>query len=240
MRSRGASELALRAALGAEHGRLVQQLFTESALVAVAGGVLGIGVAALVSRVLVLLAPASLPRLDTIGLDARVLAFAFGATAVVALVVGLVPALRARELGAHSGLATGARVTSPGLLLLRRSLVVAQVAIATVLLAGAGLLLRSVEQLLDVPAGFDATRGVTLQVVARGGGRRSNEELFELYGRALDAVRALPGVTDAAFSSQLPLSRRRRTLRCRVRSAHGSRSGKCQRRVSLRRHAGLV
>ncbi len=200
------SELALRAALGAEHGRLVQQLFTESALVAVAGGVLGIGVAAIVSRVLVLLAPASLPRLDTIGFDARVLAFAFGTTAVVALVVGLVPALRARELGAHSGLATGARVTSPGLLLLRRSLVVAQVAIATVLLAGAGLLLRSVEQLLDVPAGFDATRGVTLQVVARGGGRRSNEELFELYGRALDAVRAVPGVTDAAFTSQLPLS----------------------------------
>ena len=113
------SELALRAALGAEHGRLVQQLFAESALVAVAGGVLGIGVAAIVSRALVLLAPASLPRLDTIGLDARVLAFAFVTTAVVALVVGLVPALRARELGAHSGLATGARVTSPGLLLLR-------------------------------------------------------------------------------------------------------------------------
>ena len=200
------SELALRAALGAEHGRLVQQLFTESALVAVAGGVLGIGVAAIVSRALVLLAPPSLPRLETIGLDARVLAFAFVTTAVVALVVGLVPALRAGELGAHSGLAAGARVTSPGLLLLRRSLVVAQVAIATVLLAGAGLLLRSVEQLLDVPAGFDATRRVTLQVVARGGGRRSNEELFELYGRALDAVRALPGVTDAAFSSQLPLS----------------------------------
>ena len=115
-------------------------------------------------------------------------------------------ALRAGELGAHSGLSTGARVTSPGLLLVRRSLVVAQVAIATVLLAAAGLLLRSVEQLLNVPAGFDATRAVTLQVVARGGGRRSNEELFALYGPALDAVRAVPGVTDAAFSSQLPLS----------------------------------
>ena len=83
-------ELATRAALGAEPGRLVRQLFAENALLTCAGGVLGIGIAALASRALVALAPADLPRLHAIGLDARVLGFAFATTAVVALVAGLV------------------------------------------------------------------------------------------------------------------------------------------------------
>jgi putative ABC transport system permease protein len=200
------SELAIRAAVGAEHHQIVRQLFAESALVAVLGGALGIGVAALAGRALLALAPAGLPRLESIGFDARVLSFAMAATAVVALVVGLVPAMRARELGSHIGLTTGARALSPGLRVLRQSLVVAQVALATVLLACAGLLLRSVGQLLDVPTGFDGSRTVAMQVVASGAGIRSNEEGQALFERVLDAVRAVPGVDDAALTSQLPLS----------------------------------
>lgn len=199
------AELAVRSALGAGQSRLVRQLFAECALVAVLGGALGIGVAAATSRILVALAPADLPRLGALGLDARVLVLAVLVTTAVTLVVGLVPALRARELGAHSGLAAGGRVTPPGLLVLRRSLVIAQVALATVLLASAGLLLRSVDRVLDTPAGFDAERLVALQVVASGQ-RRSNDELRALYERALDAVRAVPGVERVALTSQLPLS----------------------------------
>ena len=200
------SELAIRAAVGAEHHQIVRQLFAESALVAVLGGALGIGVAALAGRALLALAPAGLPRLESIGFDARVLSFAMAATAVVALVVGLVPAMRARELGSHIGLTTGARALSPGLRVLRQSLVVAQVALATVLLACAGLLLRSVGQLLDVPTGFDGSRTMAMQVVASGAGIRSNEEGQALFERVLDAVRAVPGVDAAALTTQLPLS----------------------------------
>lgn len=199
-------ELALRAALGAEQRRIVQQLFAESALVAGLGGLLGVVIAALGTRALVALAPADLPRAAAIGFDVRVLGFALAATAVVAFIVGIVPALRAREISAHGGLATGARVTPPGLLVLRRSLVVAQVALATVLLASAGLLLRSVVQLLDSPMGFEPSGVATMRIVASGAGRRSNEELQALYERALDAARAVSGVEAAALTSQLPLS----------------------------------
>jgi putative ABC transport system permease protein len=199
-------ELAIRAAVGAEQRHIVRQLFAESALVAFLGGLLGIGIAALAGRALLALAPAGLPRLDAAGFDARAFGFALATTAVVAVVVGLVPAMRARELGSHVGLTTGARAISPGLRVLRQSLVVAQVALATVLLACAGLLLRSVGQLLDVPTGFDDSRVVTMQVVTSGTGIRSSVEGQALLERVLDAVRAVPGVVDAALTSQLPLS----------------------------------
>jgi putative ABC transport system permease protein len=155
---------------------------------------------------LLALAPAGLPHLDAPGLDARVLCFALATTAIVAVVVGLVPAMCSRELGSHVGLTTGARAVSPGLRVLRRSLVVAQVALATVLLACAGLLLRSVGQLLDVPTGFDGSRVVAMQIVTTGAGIQSSEEGQALYERVLDAVRAVPGVVDAALANQLPLS----------------------------------
>ena len=90
---------------------------------------------------------------------------------------------------------------------MRRSLVVAQVALATVLLASAGLLLRSVEQVLSVPTGFDASRVVTMQVVVpRGAGISGDAEGQALFERVLEAVRAVPGVAEAALTSLLPLS----------------------------------
>jgi putative ABC transport system permease protein len=200
-------ELATRAALGAEPSRLVRQLFAENALLTCVGGVLGVGIAALASRALVALAPADLPRLDAIGLDARVLSFAFATTAVVALVASLWPALRARAVGSLAAPRTGRRATGHAFATLRRSLVVAQVALATVLLASAGLLLRSVDQLLSVPTGFDASRVVTMQVVIpRGGGINGEAEGLALFDRVLEAVRAVPGVKEAALTSLLPLS----------------------------------
>jgi putative ABC transport system permease protein len=202
------AELATRAALGAEAGRLVRQLFAESALLISLGGVLGVGVAALATRALVTLAPADLPRLDAIGLDARVLAFAFATTAVVALVAGLWPALRARDIGSAATLGTGPRTTGHAFTTLRRSLVVGQVALATVLLAGSGLLLRSVEQLLSVPTGFDASNVMTMRVVVPRGSGIRYEEGQAFYERVLAAVRTVPGVEEAALTSLLPLGGR--------------------------------
>ena len=199
------AELATRAALGAESGRLVRQLFAESALLISLGGVLGVGVAAVASRALVALAPAELPRLEAIGLDARVLGLALATTAVVALVAGLWPALRARDIGSPATLRTGPRATGHAFATLRRSLVVAQVALATVLLAGSGLLLRSVEQVLSVPTGFDASRVLTMQVVVPWGAVNGEAEGPALLERVLEAVRTVPGVDEAALTSLLPL-----------------------------------
>lgn len=199
-------ELAMRAALGAGRGRLVQQLFTESALLALFGGALGVAISALVSRALVAAAPDTLPRLDTIGFDVRVFGFAVATTAVVALVVGLVPAMRARGGVEDARLHVGSRSTTPRLLVLRRALVVAQVALATVLLASAGLLLRSVERIFTVPTGFDASQTVAMQVVATGTDVRSSAEAQVLYEQVVEAVRAVPGVVEAALTNHLPLS----------------------------------
>jgi putative ABC transport system permease protein len=200
------AELATRAALGAEAGRLVRQLFAESALLIAVGGLLGVGVAVFAIRALVTLAPADLPRLDGIALDARVLGLALATTAVVALVAGLWPARRARDIGSPAALRTGTRATGHAFATLRRSLVVAQVALATVLLVSAGLLLRSVEQVLSVPTGFDASRVLTMQVVVPRGTVNGEVEGQAMLERVLGAVRAVPGVVDAAMTSLLPLS----------------------------------
>jgi putative ABC transport system permease protein len=200
------AELATRAALGAESSRIVRQLFAESALLISVGGVLGVGVAALASRALVALAPADLPRLDAIGLDARVLGLALATTAVVALAAGLWPAMRAHDIGSPATLRTGPRATGHAFATVRRALVVAQVALATVLLVSAGLLLRSVDQVLSVPTGFDASRVLTMRVIVPRGTVNGEVEGQVLLERVLAAVRAVPGVVDAAMTSLLPLS----------------------------------
>jgi len=199
-------ELATRAALGAESGRLMRQLFAESALLITVGGVLGVGVAALASRALVTLAPVDVPRLNAIGFDARILLLSLATTAVVALVAGIWPALRVRDIGSAATLRTGPRATGHAFATLRRSLVVAQVALATVLLAGSGLLLRSVEQLLSVPTGFDASNVMTMRVVVPRGAGIRYEEGQAFYERVLAAVHTVPGVEEAALTSLLPLS----------------------------------
>jgi len=120
--------------------------------------------------------------------------------------VGLVPAMRVRRGVEDARLHVGARSTAPGLLVVRRALVVAQVALATVLLASAGLLLRSVERIFTVPTGFDASQTVAMQVVATGLGLRSSIEAQALYEQVLEAARAVPGVVETALTNDLPLS----------------------------------
>ena len=204
--ARRRGELALRAALGAGRSRLLRQLLLESLLLALLGGALGIGVAVLGVRAVVALAPAGLPRLDAIALDGTVLAFALAATALVGLGFGLAPALRAvrRDLDPVLRRASG-RTTVRGWEV-RRTLVVAEVALAVVLLVGTGLLLRSLQRLLASPVGFDSGGVLTMQVQATGSRFADDAATRAFFAEAVAAVRGLPGVSAAGWTSQLPLS----------------------------------
>jgi putative ABC transport system permease protein len=197
-------EFALRAALGAARGRLARQLLTESLLLAFVGGALGLLAAQFGAGVLVALSPPELPRAGAIRVDAAAFAFAFGSAALVGLLVGLIPALHATRRDLREAVQQSSKRTAGGQQLTRRALVVAEVALALVLLVGAGLLLRSMERLFAVDPGFDASHLLTMQVQTS---RRFDKEATErFFSGALEAVRRVPGVGTAAFTNQLPLS----------------------------------
>ena len=157
-------------------------------------------------RGLVAIAPAGLPRVDAIHVDGTVVAFALGITTLVGLAFGLLPALDAARTDPHRDIQEMSHRTTGGPGRMRRGLVVVEVGLAIVLLVGAGLLYRSVSALLSVPAGFDASNLLTLQVQLAGRRFDTPEAGTAFFSRALDAVRRVPGVAAAAATSQLPLS----------------------------------
>ncbi|MBI2681188.1 MAG: ABC transporter permease [Candidatus Solibacter usitatus] len=205
-------EFAMRVALGAGRTRLMRQLLTESLLLAVLGGALGMVVAELGVSGLVALSPPELPRVDAITVNGAAFAFAFGIATLVGLVVGLIPALHASRIDPHTGLHEGSRRTAGSHQWTRRTLVVAEVALALVLLVSAGLLLRSLERLFAVAPGFEPAHLLTMQVHVSGQRFRDggSEEGFrarrQFFDQALAAVRNVPGVASAAFTSLLPMS----------------------------------
>jgi len=199
-------EFAMRAALGAARPRLIRQLLTESLLLATIGGALGMLVAEFGVEALVALSPAGLPRVSAIAVNGAVFAFAFGITAIIGLLVGLVPALHAARGDLVAGIQQGSRRTAGGRQLTRRALVVSEVALAIVLLVSAGLLLRSIDRLFAVPPGFDAAHLLTMQVQYSGHRYDDNNVRRQFLARALEAVRRVPGVAAPAFTSLLPLS----------------------------------
>jgi putative ABC transport system permease protein len=199
-------EFAMRAALGAGRGRLIRQLLTESLLLALIGGALGMVVAQLGVRAFVALSPRGLPRAGAIRIDETVFAFGLGITTAIGLVVGLIPALHASRDDLHVGLQQSSRRTAGSHRLTRSTLVVVEVALALVLLVSAGLLLRSLERLFAVAPGFDASHLLTMQVQTSGHRFDDDLAIRRFFAQALDAVRQVPGVASAAFTSQLPLS----------------------------------
>ena len=199
-------EFAMRAALGASRKRLMCQLLTETLLLAVIGGLCGLGVAELGIRALVALSPPGLPRVHDIALDGAVFVFALALTAIVALAVGLVPAMQTKRSDLNLTIQPSTRVTAGSHPMMRRGLVVAEVALALVLLVSAGLLLRSLQRLFSVDPGFDGSHLLTLQVQESGHAYDSDANRLRFFARALEAVRAVPGVESAAFTAQLPLS----------------------------------
>jgi putative ABC transport system permease protein len=199
-------EFAMRAALGAAPQRLKQQLLTESFLLATLGGAFGMAVAQVGVRALVTLSPPELPRLNAIGVDSTVFAFALGITAFIGLVVGLIPARHASSANLHFGVQQSSARTAGGQQLTRRTLVVAQVALALVLLVSAGLLFRSLQRVFAIPPGFDTSHLLTMQVHTNGSRYSDDRVCHRFFAQALAQVRDVHGVTVAAFTSQLPLS----------------------------------
>ena len=205
-------ELAVRAALGAGRARLAGQLLTESAVLGIAGGALGIAVAVVCLQGIRALGTASIPRLHEVGIDGGVLLFTIAVSLVSAVLFGLVPALRLSRVDLHEALNEGGRGSS-GLGAVwhkgrhtRRVLVVVEIALAVVVLAGAALLVRSFQQLTRVPPGFNPDRVLTLELTMTGRRYGTPEAVLETYKQLWDRLRRLPGVTAVGGISALPLS----------------------------------
>ncbi len=206
--ARGASrnqEMAIRAALGAQRGNLIGQLLTESLVLALAGGALGLGIAYSLFRALKWLAPAGLPRLETITLDLRTLAFTLVAALLTGLLFGLVPALRLSAVDLHGALKERLSAgTARGRL--RQALVVAQVAFALVLLAGAGLLMRSFYEMRRIDLGFNPDRLLTMRMSLLPRKYNGQDELQKAFVRQVQQrIGQIPGVSSVGIATDLPL-----------------------------------
>jgi putative ABC transport system permease protein len=197
-------EFAVRAALGAGRFRMLRQLLTESLLLALLGGAGGLLLAGWLVKALPLLAPESLPRLNAIGLDARVLTFTVCVSLLTGVLFGLVPAWQATRLELTETLKDGGPVAGGRSFSLKQLLVVSEIALSLVLLIGAGLLLNSLARLLRVERGFDAERVLTVDVPLPET-YRTLEQIVSFHDRALERLRALPGVAAAGTVNLLPL-----------------------------------
>jgi predicted permease len=198
-----AREFAVRQALGAQRARLVRQLLTESLMLALAGGALGVGLAAGASHLLLRLVSnsAEVVPLD-ISIDPRMLLFTAGVTVATALLFGTIPAFRATRLELTSTLKDGRGTTgSRSRNLLARILVISQVAFSLVLVVGAGLFLRSLINLIRVDTGFNKDNVLRLQVDASSAGYTDGPRLRSLHQQIEARVSALPGVRAASFSA---------------------------------------
>jgi len=211
MLARGAArrrELAVRAALGARRGRLVGQMLTESLVLGLAGGALGVLLAYAGLPLLLAAAPPDLPRLEQASVDGTVLAFALGVALLSGVIAGLVPALRGSNVAPEEALreagagGAGAVVRRDRL---RAVLVAVEVALTVALLVGAGLLLRTGQALARVDLGFEAAGVVSGRVALPATGYPPGEPTRAAFARLLEEVEALPGVAVAAIANQVPL-----------------------------------
>jgi putative ABC transport system permease protein len=202
-------EVTVRLALGASSGRLVRQLLTESLMLSALGGAMGMGLAWLGLRVFRVVAPAELPRLNTVGIDATVLAVTSIVTIATGLLFGVVPAIRSTrsKLGESLRDAGRAGTSGRGGQRLRRGIVVAQLATVVVLLTGAGLLMRTFILLQNVDLGFNP-RGILTMTVQLPGARYGQPgQARAFFDALLERTAAIPGVTSAGVVSTIFLSK---------------------------------
>jgi putative ABC transport system permease protein len=201
------AEFGVRLALGAGATRLAQQLVAEGLVIAAAGGALGLALGWATLPLLIARLPRSFPRIDAIHFDLAALAVVAAIVITLAIVLGVVPARGARKRVLFSGALRGAgRVSGTDHHRTRSMLVVAEVALALMLLASAGLLAKSLTRLLAVDPGFDPSNLITMQVESSGPRYATNATVLDFRQRVIDAARAVPGVIDAAATSSLPLS----------------------------------
>ena len=200
-------EVAVRAALGAGRGRIVRQLLTESAMLAVGGGAVGLALAYGGIALLDWLRPTNLPRQSQLDIDVTVTLFALGLSAAVCVICGLIPALRITRKEQMDPLRSGRSGTSaPGIRRLQRGLVIAEVALSIVPLIGGGLMLRSFWNLTHAPIGFDPSGLVTARIQMSLRAFPDLEKRLALIRNSINQVRDLPGVEAVAAAAPLPMA----------------------------------
>jgi putative ABC transport system permease protein len=200
-------EIAIRAALGAARARLVRQFLVEGLMLSTVGAIAGLAVAALGVKTLMKFIPGDIPRLDQASLDWRVLGFTLLLTVASCVLFGLIPAWQASKPDLHTTLEQAGRTSGPGShrLRFRQSLVVFQVAIALMLVIGAGLLIKSFWLLQRVDPGFRPERVLSLGITLPSGKYSKPEQINQFFGKLNDAVVNIPGVESAAIAYDDPL-----------------------------------
>ncbi|HEX7023519.1 MAG TPA: ABC transporter permease, partial [Gemmatimonadales bacterium] len=201
-------ELAVRAVLGATHGRLMRQMLVQSVVLAIAGALAGLVLAVVSLRLMTALMPAAMIDVAAPRLDPRLLGFALGLSVLTGLCVGLWPALSAGRRDAQTAMKSGGGygATGAGRGRLRRLLVTAELALALMLLAGAGLMLRSFRTLVETDPGFVTDRVAALQVVLEQATRPSRADRLAIVHGVIDRLLATPGIESAGLINDLPLS----------------------------------
>jgi putative ABC transport system permease protein len=204
-----ASEIAIRAALGAGRGRVIRQLLVESLLLAILGGGLGILLASWGLEALPTLGAKNIPRMQEISLDRWALGFTLGVSLLTGVIFGLAPAFQAVKFDLSASLKEGGRAsTSSKGRRLRSALVVTEVALSLMLLVGAGLLIKSFLRLRQVDTGFRADHLLTMRLFPPESSYPDDRRVADLYENVLQRLRSLPGVTDAAAASDVPIGGR--------------------------------
>ena len=206
--ARGAArqkEIAVRAAMGASRGRVVRQMLTESILLSAIGGIAGLLVSIWLTDVLLSIVPEGAPRMEQVGIDYRVLAFALGISALTGILFGLVPALQASKLDVTSSLKEGGR-TGEGhrRTSVRSLLLIGEVALSLVLLVGAGLLIKSFVRLQEVRPGFNP-HNVLMASVALPGAKYKDQQFAGFFRQLKERLEAVPGVQAVGGAINLPL-----------------------------------
>jgi putative ABC transport system permease protein len=206
--ARGAArqkEIAVRAAMGASRGRVVRQMLTESILLSAIGGIAGLLLSVWLTEVLLSIVPAGAPRMDQVGLDYRVLTFAFVVSALTGILFGLVPALQASKLDVSSSLKEGGRSgeghrrTSA-----RNLLLIGEVALSLMLLVGAGLMIKSFLRLQEIRPGFNSHNAL-MAMVSLPGAKYKEPQRPEFFRQLMERLAALPGVQAVGGAINLPL-----------------------------------
>lgn len=201
-------EIAVRAALGARRGRIVRQLLTESLLLALLGSALGLGFAWIGIKALVAISPRDLISLQSVGLNVSVLLWTLGVSVLTGIIFGLAPALHISRLNLNDSLKEGGKSESAqagGSRRLRNALVVSEIALAVVLLASAGLLIKSFVRLQQVDRGFNTDNILTMVVRLPDAGYREDPQIVNFFVQAMERIRSLPTVRSAGVINFLPL-----------------------------------
>jgi len=201
-------EFAIRAAVGASTRRLLRQMLTESLVVAVIGGALGIAVAYGAVQLILTNAPVDVARLNEVRIDGGVLAVACGLTLLSALLFGMLPAWRSSRIDPQEGMRSGGRSATESRHSgrMRTVLVALEVGLSTVCLAAAGLLLNSFVRLMHVDKGFDVEHVMSIELYMGGTRYKTSEKRTEFLRKTIDAIGPLPGVTALGVVNQLPLT----------------------------------